>query len=173
VSSIWTPGGEHPVPPPSQDSAATGPAAAASRPRTQGADSAFDPSDPLDSDALDPEVAEQLAEQLAEAHRRILSEPVDVLVSNHVMGLYELAAIHLSAEDPDLEAARLPIDAMGILVDGLGDRLAEHATLINALQQIRLAYVHRARPAADAVAPDDEAATESAPANEAQSEETA
>jgi hypothetical protein len=58
------------------------------------------------------------------------------------MGLYELAAIHLGAAPPDLGQAALAIDAVGCLVDGLGDRLGpDSATLRDALQNIRLAFV--------------------------------
>ena len=37
-----------------------------------------------------------------EARRRVAEVPAEVVVTNHVMGLYELAAIHLSADQPDL-----------------------------------------------------------------------
>ena len=135
MSSLWTPGGEHRVPPPSDEPAA--------EPRDEAE------SDPWDEDSdgpdIDPAAAEEMTRQLAEAQRRILAEPVENLVSNHVMGLYELAALHLSAEPPNLVQARLPIDAMGILVDQLGDRLAEHATLAAALQQLRLTFVQLSR----------------------------
>jgi hypothetical protein len=58
------------------------------------------------------------------------------------MGLYELAAIHLSSEPARLEEARLAVDALGALVEGLGIRLGEHSeTLEAALAQIRLAWV--------------------------------
>ena len=68
------------------------------------------------------------AEQAIEDARRRLAEvPAEVVVTNHVMGLYELAAIHLSAEPPNLPSAALAIDAVGSLVDGLGDRLGPDA----------------------------------------------
>ena len=68
--------------------------------------------------------------------------PAEVVVTNHVMGLYELAAIHLSAEQPDLASAALAIDAVACLVDGLGDRLGpEASTMRDALANIRLAFV--------------------------------
>ena len=58
------------------------------------------------------------------------------------MGLYELAAIHLSASPPDLVQAALAIDAVACLVDGLGDRLGDEApTMRDALNNIRLAFV--------------------------------
>src|SRR5262245_45765217 len=83
------------------------------------------------------------AEQAIEDVRKRLAEvPAEVVVTNHVMGLYELAAIHLSAKPPNLTAASLAIDAVGILVDGLGDRLGTDApTLRDALSNIRMAYV--------------------------------
>ncbi len=78
-----------------------------------------------------------------QAVRRQLAEsPAEVVVTNHVMGLYELAAIHLSASPPDLAQAVLAIDAVACLVEGLGDRLGENApTMRDALANIRLAFV--------------------------------
>ena len=77
-----------------------------------------------------------------EARRRVAEVPAEVVVTNHVMGLYELAAIHLSAEHPDLASAALAIDAIACLVDGLGDRLGpEASTMRDALANIRLAFV--------------------------------
>ncbi len=77
-----------------------------------------------------------------DARNRLADVPAEVVVSNHVMGLYELAAIHLSAEPPALHEAALAIDAVGCLVEGLGERLGEDAdTLANALSNIRLAFV--------------------------------
>ena len=77
-----------------------------------------------------------------EARRRVAAAPAEVVVTNHVMGLYELAAIHLSAEQPDLASAALAIDAVACLVEGLGDRLgAEAPTMRDALANIRMAFV--------------------------------
>src|SRR5262245_18593733 len=83
------------------------------------------------------------AEQAIEDVRKRLAEvPAEVVVTNHVMGLYELAAIHLSAKPPDLGQAALAIDAVACLVEGLGDRLGEDAsTMRDALANIRLAFV--------------------------------
>ena len=76
------------------------------------------------------------------ARRRIVEAPPEVVVTNHVMGLYELAAIHLSSDPPNLPAAALAIDAVGCLVEGLGDRLGENApTMRDALTNIRMAFV--------------------------------
>jgi hypothetical protein len=79
---------------------------------------------------------------LEDARRRVAEAPPEVVVTNHVMGLYELAAIHLSADEPNLPAASLAIDAVAFLVEGLGDRLGPDATALrDALANIRLAFV--------------------------------
>jgi hypothetical protein len=83
-------------------------------------------------------------EAVAEARQRLAEVPASVVVSNHAMGLFELAAIHLSAEPPKLPDAQIAIDALGLLIDGLGERLGEHHdTLAAALGNIRLVYVQK------------------------------
>jgi hypothetical protein len=97
----------------------------------------------------EPEVDQESIDAMDEAQRamedarsRLADVPAEVVVTNHVMGLYELAAIHLSATPPDLEQSVLAIDAVACLVDGLGDRLGEEApTMRDALNNIRLAFV--------------------------------
>jgi hypothetical protein len=77
-----------------------------------------------------------------DARRRLAQVPAEVVVTNHVMGLYELAAIHLSNDPPELASAALAIDAVGCLVEGLGDRLgADAGTMRDALANIRMAFV--------------------------------
>lgn len=91
------------------------------------------------------EAAETL-EAVAEARRRLAQTPASVVVANHAMGLFELAAIHLSDDPPRIEDARLAIDAFGLVVEGLGDRIGEHhETLVAALSNIRLVFVERSR----------------------------
>lgn len=94
---------------------------------------------------MSPEEQQQIAEAqqaMEESRARLASVPAEVVVTNHVMGLYELAAIHLSSEQPDLAQAALAIDALACLVDGLGARLGpEAATMADALNNIRLAFV--------------------------------
>ncbi len=55
----------------------------------------------------------------------LASAPVEIVVANHCYALFELAALHLSQQPPNLPAARLAIDALGYLVDGLEGRLGE------------------------------------------------
>lgn len=96
-------------------------------------------------DDLDPDTADTLAEAdraMREARERLAEVPAEVVITNHVMGLYELAAIHLSASPPDLHQSVLAIDAVACLVDGLGERLGDdYATMQDALNNIRLAFV--------------------------------
>lgn len=156
--SLWTPDGERPIPPASDSEAGSD-----SRP---------------DEPPLSPEQEEQaraMAHELAEARARLLQTPASTVVVNHALGIYELAAIHLTAEQPDLSEARLALDALAALVEGLAGRLGEaEATLVDALHHARLAFVQQAQG-------DREATTESAhaesddgapPADESSSEET-
>ena len=84
----------------------------------------------------------EAAEALAETRQRLAEAPAEVVVVNHVMGLYELAAIHLSAQPPRLFEAALAIDSVACLVEGLEGRLGdEEATLKLALDNIRIAFV--------------------------------
>ena len=94
----------------------------------------------IDDETMD--AVEEAQRAMAEARARLADVPAEVVITNHVMGLYELAAIHLSAGPPDLVQAALAIDAVACLVDGLGDRLGDEApTMRDALNNIRLAFV--------------------------------
>lgn len=139
--SLWTPGGEVPIerggrtsPPPEPEPA----------PQLEG----------LDLDSLSPEEraqAEAFIAEMAEAQRRIAATPADALVANHAAGLYDLAAIKLSDAPPQLEEARLAIDALQALLDGVGDRLGEHAApLQEATATIKMAWVQIRDQVADA-----------------------
>ena len=94
--------------------------------------------------------------ELTEIARQLANAPAEDVIANHCYGLFELAALHLSQQPPQLEKARLAIDALGLLVDGLGDRLGQHAeALTEGLSQLRLAFVKiaTAAPAADGQGP--------------------
>jgi len=128
--SLWTPGGEH-TPPPSPS------------PEPQSA-----PEPNLED--LSPDERRQLETmqaEMAEVRAQLLAAPASVVVANHAMGIYELAAIHLTAEQPRLAEASLAIDALAVLVEGLEGRLGEaETTLREALAQLRAAYLEvRAR----------------------------
>jgi len=75
--------------------------------------------------------------------RQLANTPAEIVVSNHCYGLFELAAIYLSQSPPMLFQARLAIDGLGYLLDGLKGRLGEAETALQeALSQLRLAYVN-------------------------------
>ncbi len=100
-------------------------------------DDAGDSDDSDDSTALS-----DAQEALEDARRRIADAPAQVVVVNHLMGLYELAAIHLSAVPPKLDDASLAIDALAALVDKLGDRLGDDInTMRDALANIQMVFV--------------------------------
>ncbi len=73
---------------------------------------------------------------------QLLAAPVEDVIANHCYGLFELAALHLSQQPPNLDSARGAIDALGLLVEGLGPRLGQHGeALSEGLNQLRLAWV--------------------------------
>ena len=116
MSSLWTPGGERPV-----EREPAGP-----------------PPDAGDQDLSD----EEMAARLAELRSQLANTPAAAVIANHAYGLFELAALHLSLDPPQLDQAQLAIDALGALVSGLAGRLGEaEPHLQDGLTQLRLAYV--------------------------------
>ncbi len=111
----------------------------------------------LGIDEPGPDVLAEAERAMQEARARLADVPAEVVVTNHVMGLYELAAIHLSADPPDLVSAALAVDAVGCLVEGLDQRLGDDAgTLRDALANIRMAFV-QVKNSAGRSTPDDDA----------------
>jgi hypothetical protein len=134
VSSLWTPEGEHSVPRPPAEASGSPAHEPPSHPGPGDASSARDPSAEHDED--------KLASQLEDLRQQLAATPAEVVVANHAYGLFELAAIHLGDQPPRLDAARLAVDALGALVEGLTGRLGEaEGPLTEALAQVRLAYV--------------------------------
>ena len=80
---------------------------------------------------------------------QLANTPAEIVVANHCYGLFELAAIYLSQTPPMMFQARLAIDALGYILDGLKGRLGEaEPALHDSLSQLRLAFVaSRARSA--------------------------
>lgn len=130
--SLWTPDGEHEVPrdQPAEQSAPTAPEGVPGAP-------SFDDLSPEEQAQ-----AQAMAAELADARERLLGVPADMVVGNHAMGLYELGAIHLSNDPPNLTEAKLAIDAMAAMLDALPGRLGEHEEALKAARaQIQLAFV--------------------------------
>ena len=143
MSTLWTPSGEHEVP---RDDPRFTAAANSDRSEAYGDDVEVDPDtgipiDPRTGEPFDPAELAEMEAELREAQEQLTSVPAAEIVQNHMMGLFELAALHLQRDPPDLAEARLPIDALGLLVENLSDQLPAGDTLISALQQIRMAYV--------------------------------
>ena len=143
MSSIWTPGGERPIRREPEAEAAPGPLGGL----------AGD-----DEHELSPEEMQQhmmaLQQQLAET-------PAAEVVANHCFGLFELAALHLSLQPPQLGEATVAIDALNAIVEGLTGRLGQHegqlkeglASLKLAFVQIRAANLGQAEPPPEAPSP--------------------
>jgi hypothetical protein len=128
MSSLWTPGGEVPV-------ERNRPAAEPTAPPTTGPTAEAPP----DEEAM-----------AAELQRFLLESPAEQVVAQHAMGLYELAVLHLSQPEPRLADARLAIDGLAALVDGLEGRLGEAGRqLRSVLPQLQMAFVELADRARD------------------------
>ena len=120
MNTLWTPDGEHSVDP------------------EQEAES----SEFSELSQEEQEQAEALAAEMNAVREQLAAAPAEIVVANHLMGLYELAAIHLSQQPPKMDEASQAIDAMAAVLDSLAGRLGEaEGTLKDALHQIRLAFV--------------------------------
>ena len=127
MSSLWTPSGEHF--PKKEDNGATIPPS--------------DPAGGAGGTGPPTDEAQEAAQAEVDAMRaQLASTPAEVVVANHCYGLFELAAIYLSNSPPMLFQARLAIDGLGALLEGLRGRLGEaEPSLHESLSQLRLAFV--------------------------------
>ena len=90
----------------------------------------------------DPGVSQEVTDDMAAIEAELSAAPVEEVIANHCYGLFQLAAIHLGHQPPNLPSARLAIDAFGALVEGLDGRLGSaEGTLRDGLAQLRLAFV--------------------------------
>jgi hypothetical protein len=132
VSSLWTPSGEHQPP--------DGP-----------------PSGPGGDPPAPPDPSPEEIEALREVHARLVATPVEDVIANHALGLWQVALVHLGVitppdesgtpPAPDLASAGLAIDAMAALVDGLGPRLGVHEQVLHdALTQAQMLFVEVSDP---------------------------
>ncbi len=124
MSTFWTPEGEHKIPPNTNKSS-------------------NEPSS-VENEATKrtPPTEQELEAQMQQMREELGNTPASVIIENHCFGLFELAALHLSYNPPKLEEARLGIDALAALLEGMKNRLGEHETSLNeGLAQLRLAYV--------------------------------
>lgn len=167
MSTIWTPSGEHRIPKePGDGQPEPAPRPAAGRQTTAPSDGRGPgerdqaPAQSLVSDGVPdddweptPEEARQAKEELDAMRQQLVQAPVELVVANHAMGLWELAALHLSHKPPQLPQAQLAIDALSALLDGLQGRLGgDEQSLRDGLAEIRMAFVqiHNAERAREA-----------------------
>ena len=137
--TLWTPQGEHEVPrEPREEPFSAEEMEAEVRARVE------------EMTPEERERAEEFARELAAARERLAQMPAEAAVANHLRGLYELAAIHLTAQEPNLSKARLAIDAMGALLDNLRGRLGEdEAELRDSRSNLQMLYVQLASAKSD------------------------
>lgn len=127
MSSLWTPGGEIPV----------------DRDRPE-AEAPSEPVSDTDSGPATPpgRPGDDQREQLEQMRRQLLAAPAADVVAQHVMAFYELAAMHLGEDQPRLADARLAIDAIEAVLDGLAGRLGDAEDAVRgALPQLKMAFV--------------------------------
>jgi hypothetical protein len=129
MSSLWTPGGEHPVPRP-----ASGPFQLGEQ--NPPVDDDYDPmNEPHD-------LTHEEEAELREMQEQLLSVPASAVISNHVVNIFQLAMLHLFTEPPSLDEAALAIDAATAIVEKLSGRLGQdEQTLVDAVHQMRLAFI--------------------------------
>ena len=135
MSSIWTPGGERPIRKEPEGPSAAMPFGAADD----------------DEHELSPE---EMQQQMLALQQQLAETPAAEVVANHCFGLFELAALHLSLQPPQLGEASVAIDALNAIVEGLTGRLGQHegqlkeglASLKMAFVQIRAANLGQAEP---------------------------
>jgi hypothetical protein len=118
MSSLWTPEGEKPV------------------------GRAAEPASGTPSEPTEELTEEELAERMDALREHLAQTPVADIVAQSAYQFFEIGALHLSFTPPQLDQAKLAIDALGSLVEGLGERLGQNANVLReGLQQIRMAYV--------------------------------
>ena len=129
MSSLWTPSGEH-------------------RPEEEGSSEV--PAPPGGGGEPGPGISPEQLEEVLRFHAEITSIPAVDVVANHAFGLQQLAMMHLmqvpnedgTLTEPRLDEAGIAIDALGALVDTLGERLGHHhEDLQQTVTELRLAFV--------------------------------
>jgi hypothetical protein len=144
MSTFWTPDGERPI--------GREPAPAPSAAPAGGAAGPFGAGGPGGPNDLNEELTAEDEAAMTQLQEQLAATPVELVIANHAFGLFELAALHLSIQPPQLLQARLAIDALGALVEGLAGKLGDYESqLVEGLANLRLAFV-QIRGAAQAAA---------------------
>ena len=137
--SLWTPDGERPVSrtSPTQPAAASGGASPEVRAALAEAG--------IDIDQLTPEQvveATAMLNEMGRVRQEMLSVPAAEIIANHLMGIYELAAIHLGDNPPNFPEATVAIEALRAVLDRIGSEFGENETVLRqALTQLQMTFV--------------------------------
>ncbi len=138
--SLWTPDGERPVQRSTPDSP-TGATGSGPSPELRAALAEAG----IDVDQLSPEQLREAQAMLVEMGRvrqEMLSVPAAEIIANHLMGIYELAAIHLGENPPNFVEASVAIEALRAVLDRIGNKFADNeAVLRQALSQLQMTFV--------------------------------
>ncbi len=129
MSTLWTPEGEHHVPRNNSNN-------------DQVVNSeSYDPESMPNIDDMSPEEIEQMVEKV---RTEVLSTPAIQIILNHVSGLGELAAIHLSVDKPDLESSKLAIDCLDAICQTIKDKVDSQISdaVSTMLNQLQMAWVN-------------------------------
>lgn len=99
----------------------------------------------VDINELGPEQIAEAQAMLAEMGRvrqEMLSVPAAEIVANHLMGIYELGAIHLGENPPNFAEATVAIEALRAVLDRLEGKFDDaEPVLKQALAQLQQAFV--------------------------------
>jgi hypothetical protein len=130
MSTLWTPEGEHRIP--RENSA-------------NNKEPSIEPEQMTESvPNIDDMSEEELEEMVNKVRSEVLSTPAIQIILNHISGLGELAAIHLSVDKPDLNSARLAIDCLEAISTTIKDRVdAQISDAVDTmLNQLRMAWIN-------------------------------
>ena len=78
---------------------------------------------------------------VAQMQEQLLGTPAGVITRDHAATFHQLAVLHLAQDPPSFAEAAVAIDAMAALVNSLGERMADHHKLEEALNQLKAAFV--------------------------------
>ena len=131
MSTLWTPEGEHRIP-----NAKSG--------QKPASESLNDTSSLPDLENM---TEEQIAEMVDKVRGEVLNTPAIQIILNHLSGLAELAAIHLSVDQPDLESAKLAIDCLEAIVEKIKDKVDDEISnaVTTMLSQLQVAWVNASK----------------------------
>ncbi|MEZ5323005.1 MAG: hypothetical protein R2698_13210 [Microthrixaceae bacterium] len=162
--SLWTPDGERPVRRNPPTAGGTSDSSASSTPGATAGPDGVTPElrDALaaagvEVDQLTPEQLREAAamvEDMARVRQEMLSVPAVDVIANHLMGIFELGAIHLGQNPPNFAEATAAIEAISGVLERLGHRFGENESVLRqALSQLQLTFVQLKDQVAPAASP--------------------